>query len=220
MVNEIPLAVLAAGAVVIGLWVSNIIYDMAVPQYISRKIGHIAGGVAFLMCLFFTSPGWPIILSFGFGLILLLARLTKPDTFRGVGGTGRNSKVMAEVWFPLVAVPVLIISWWRLDRPELAVSVLLFMAWGDGITGLVRSRVYDKPVKGLWGSLGMLAVCLTISFVFIHPLWIGILASMTAVIAEWAFGDNGKIRWADDNWAIPVVSLGVLLGLMALNGNI
>ena len=218
--GEVPLALLITGIVFSGLWISNIVYDSGVPQYISRKIGHSAGGVAFLVCLFFTSPGWPIILSTGFGAILLAARLTKPDTFRGVGGSGRSSNVLAEVWFPWVAVPVFIVAWSWLDRPSLAVSVLLFMAWGDGITGLVRSQVYKKPAKGLWGSVAMLGVCLIISLVFIRPFWIGIITSISAVIVEWAFGDNGKFRWADDNWAIPLVSLSVLLGLMALTGSL
>jgi phytol kinase len=220
MVAESPFAILIIGIILSGLWVSNIVFDNGVPQYVSRKIGHFAGGVAFFICLFFSSPGWPVILSAIFGVMLLTARLIKPDTFRGVGGSGRNPKVMAEVWFPWVAVPVFMAAWWWLDRPALAVSVLLFMAWGDGITGLVRSQLYKQPVKGLWGSMGMLAVCLIISLVLIRPFWIGICVSVTAVVVEWAFGDNGKIKWADDNWAIPLISLAVLSGLMALTGNL
>jgi phytol kinase len=218
--GELPIALLIAGVVLTGLWISNIIYDRGVPQYISRKIGHCAGGVGFLICLFFTSSGWPIILSAAFGAVLLGARLTKPDTFRGVGGSGRSSGVMAEVWFPWVAVPVFIVSWSWLDRPALGVAVLLFMAWGDGVTGLVRSQVYHQPVKGLWGSVVMLGVCLVVSLVLVRPFWIGSLVSLVAVIVEWAFGDTGKFKWADDNWAIPVVSLAVLLGLMAMIGNL
>jgi dolichol kinase len=68
--------------------------------------------------------------------------------------------------------------------------------------------------------LGMLIVCLIISLVFIRPFWIGIIASVAAVIVEWAFGDSGAIKWADDNWAIPLVSACVLLGLMAWTGNL
>jgi dolichol kinase len=95
-------------------------------------------------------------------------------------------------------------------------SVLLFMAWGDCVTGLVRFKVYGKPVKGLWGSVAMLAVCLAISRAFVAPFWIGAVASAIAVATEWAFGDAGIIRWADDNWAIPVTSLAGILGLLAL----
>jgi len=127
---------------------------------------------------------------------------------------------MAEIWFTLVAVPVFGVSWLWLNRPGVAVASLLFMAWGDGVTGLVRSQVYQRPVKGLWGSLAMFGVCLSVSWVFIEPFWIGAVASVVAVIGEWAFGDYGVLKWADDNWAIPLVSMATILGLMASLGKL
>jgi phytol kinase len=220
MIAEFPLVVLITGAVLIGLWVSNIVYDLGVPHYISRKIGHGAGGIAFLVSFAFSSPAWPIIVAAGLGVLLLVARLVRPKTFRGVGGTGRSETTMAEVWFAWIAIPVFGISWLWLDKPEVAVTSLLFMAWGDGVTGLVRSQVYHRQVKGWWGSLAMLIVCLSISWVFIRPYWIGAAGSLIAVITERVFGDNGVIKWADDNWAIPLVSMGAILGLMALAGNL
>jgi len=220
MIAELPLVVLIAGAVLIGLWISNIVYDLGVPHYISRKIWHGAGGLAFLAAFAFSSPAWPIIVATGFGALLLAAHLVRPETFRGVGGTGRSDTVMAEVWFAWGAIPVFGISWLWLDKPAVAVTSLLFMAWGDGVTGLVRSQVYHQPVKGPWGSLAMFCVCLAISWVFIKPLWIGAVASGVAVITEWTFGDYGVLKWADDNWAIPLVSLATILGLMALAGNL
>jgi dolichol kinase len=220
MVAEFPLVVLVAGAVLIGLWISNIVYDLGVPHYISRKIGHGAGGLAFLAAFAFSSSAWPIIVATGFSALLFTAHLVRPETFRGVGGTGRSETVMAEVWFAGVAIPVFCISWLWLNKPAVAVTSLLFMAWGDGVTGLVRSQVYHRPVKGLWGSLAMFCVCLAISWVFVRPFWIGVVGSMVAVITERVFGDNGVLKWADDNWAIPLVSMGTILGLMALGGNL
>jgi hypothetical protein len=41
-----------------------------------------------------------------------------------------------------------------------------------------------------------------------------------AVATEWAFGDVGILKWADDNWAIPLLSLATILGIMALSGNL
>jgi phytol kinase len=216
--SEIPLAVLIAGVVLAGLWISNIVYDGGVPNYVSRKIGHSAGGVAFLISYAFSSSGWPIIISAVFGALLLSVRLAKPGVLRGVGGTGRSDRAMAEVWFPWVAVPVYGVAWLWLERPAVAVAGLLFMAWGDGVTGLVRSRIYKRAVKGMWGSLAMFGVCLVIAGVFIRPFWIGVVASAVAVIIEWAFGENGILKWADDNWAIPLASTGTILGLMALAG--
>ena len=92
------------------------------------------------------------------------------------------------------------------------------MAWGDCVTGLVRSEVYGKPVKGLWGSLAMLVVCLAISWAFIKPFWIGIISSIIATGTEWAFGDTGIVKWADDNWAVPVISLASILSFSVLVG--
>jgi phytol kinase len=220
MIAELPIVVLISGTVLVGLWVSNIAYDGGMPHHVSRKLGHGAGGVAFLISYSLSSAWWPIILSAGFTALLLTAHLARPNAIRGVGGSGRNKRIMAEVWFPLVAVPAFAVSWLWLDQPAVAVASLLFMAWGDGVTGLVRSQVYHRPVKGLWGSLAMLIVCLVISWIFIKPFWIGAAASVAAVITEWAFGDYGFFKWADDNWAVPLVSLGAILGLMALTGNL
>jgi phytol kinase len=221
MIAEIPYVLVVIGPVLVGLWLSNIVYDSKVPNYISRKIGHSAGGLAFLIsALLFSSAWWPMILAALFGLVLLIARLVRPETFRGIGGSGRGEKVMAEVWFAWVALPVAGISWLWLGKPLVAASCLLFMAWGDGVTGLVRSQVYHRPVKGLWGSLAMLCVCLVVSWAFIKPFWIGAIGSAVAVATEWAFGDVGILKWADDNWAIPLLSLATILGIMALSGNL
>jgi dolichol kinase len=115
-----------------------------------------------------------------------------------------------------VAVPVFAVSWLWLNQSGVSVACLLYMAWGDGITGLVRSRVYHKAVKGWWGSLAMLAVCLVISAFFVRPFWIGVAGSLVAVAAEQAFGEYGVFKWGDDNWAIPVTSMITILGLFAL----
>ncbi len=221
MAGELPYAVLVVGAVLVGLWLSNTLYDLKVPHYLSRKIGHAAGGLGFLVMVFaFHSAFWPIILTFSFGLLLWLARFRRPATFRGVGGSGRSPQVMAEVWFAWIAVPVFGIGWLWLDQPFLSVACLLFMAWGDCVTGLVRADVYKRPVKGLWGSLAMLVVCLAISWALIKPFWIGAAGSVVATLTEWAFGDVGLIKWADDNWAVPVISLAAVLGAAAVSGNL
>jgi phytol kinase len=218
--SQLPLVVLIGGVVLAGLWLANVVYDFGAPNYVSRKIGHGVGGLAFLGALLFPSPGWPILFAAAFGAVLLGARLVKPTTFRGVGGAGRSDKVMAEVWFAWVAVPVFCISWLWLDRPEVAAACLLFMAWGDGITGFVRWHVYHRAVKGLWGSAAMFVVCLAISLPLVRPFWIGGVGSAVATATEWVAGDIGFVKWLDDNLAVPLTSLGVILGLMALTHNL
>ena len=219
ILRETPFALIISGLVFAGLYISNIVYDRQVPQYISRKIGHAAGGLAYLLAVYLFSSGWwPMFLSAGFVLLLWAARLFKPGTFRGVGGSGRTTNSMAEVWFPLSAIPLIAIGWMWLGKPVETVVCILFMAWGDGVTGLVRSRLYHKPAKGLWGSLAMFITCLIISFIFIHPFWIGLSVSIVATVTEYACGDVGLITRLDDNLAIPVASFVTLFALLAATG--
>lgn len=117
MIAEIPYAVLITGAMLVGLYLANYFYDKGVEQYISRKVGHGVGGMGFLLCVFlFSSAWWPMILAGGFTLLLGGARLIKPQTFRGVGGTGRQH-ALAEVYFPAAGTISLGVGWatlgWR-----------------------------------------------------------------------------------------------------------
>ena len=222
MSTEIAYAILITGGALIGLWMSNIHYDLRVPHYISRKIGHAAGGMAYLLgALLFESGWWLFVLAVCFVAMLWIARYLRPQTFRGVGGTGRPTETMAEVWFPLSSLPIIGLGWIWLDQPLVSISCILFMAWGDAVTGLIRSQVYGNPIKGLWGSLGMLLTCLIIAWAFISPFWIGAIAAFVATITEWACGDVSKVswlRWADDNLMVPFTSFAVAIGLLALSG--
>ena len=224
MTAEIPYVVLIAGAVLVGLWISNILFDLNVPHYISRKIGHAAGGLGFLLCAFLFSSGWwALLLATGFVAMLWGARFIKPDTFRGVGGTGRPTQAMAEVWFPLAAIPVIGVGWIWLGEPLVAISCLLFMAWGDCVTGIVRSQVYGRAVKGVWGSVAMFVTCLIVAWCFIEPFWVGAVTALVATATEWACGDISKVqwlRWADDNLMIPLVSCATVFGILSLIGGL
>lgn len=221
MIASIPYVVLVAGAVLVGLWVSNILFDLHVPHYISRKIGHAAGGLGFLLCaLLFSSGWWPLILAACFVALLWGARVFKPETFRGVGGSGRPMEVMAEVWFPLAAIPVIGVGWIWLDKPLVAISCLLFMSWGDMVTGVVRSQVVGRAEKHWSGSIAMFIACLIIALCFIEPFWVGAVTALVATITEWACGDVGIIKPLDDNLMIPLVSCAAVFGMLALIGGL
>jgi hypothetical protein len=47
MISEIPYAMIIRGVALVGLWISNILSDLKVPHYLSRKIGYSAGGHSF-----------------------------------------------------------------------------------------------------------------------------------------------------------------------------
>ena len=213
MLSELPLLFLIAGIVLVGLYLSNILYDYGVPQYISRKVGHGVGGMGYLMCmLLFSTPWYPLILSGGFTLLLGGARLLRPSTFRGVGGSSR-SHALAEIWFPLAGTLSLVVGWVWLNNPHLAIVPILFMAWGDMVTGLIRAKVYGKEVKGNYGSLGMLVVCLLVGTLF-TPYWIAAVGAVVATLAE-RWTPISKGFW-DDNHTIIISSL-LVMGALWIN---
>ena len=206
MLAEAPFALLIAGAALLGLYLANLLYDYNIPQYISRKFGHLGGAVAFLLCPFlFSGFWWPLILTTAFTIMLLYARLFKPRTFRGVGGSGRP-QALAEIHFPATGIVLIGVLWGIFNQPWLAIVPLTFMGGGDAITGLIRSKVYGREVKGNWGSVGMIITCLVLAY-FIQPYWIGILGVITAVIAE---KYTKTTKYIDDNLTIPLFSAFVM----------
>lgn len=215
MVEELPYILVPIILALTGLWIANTALDRwHLEQYLSRKIAHIGGGLAFVsMPLLFSDVWFPIIATSGFVVLLAGARLWKGvHSFRGTAREG----TWAEIYFPLAGIPTLAIVWGIFDEPWLAVAYLSFMAFGDGITGIVRSHVYHKAVKGLWGSAAMLGVCLGIAFLMIDPLWAGIIAALVATTAEWLSGDVGILKKFDDNWTIPIFAMAITLPLIQL----
>lgn len=76
-----------------------------------------------------------------------------------------------------------------------------FIAWGDGVTGVVRNLKYKKRTKAWEGSLAMLLVCIPIGAL------LGIVEALTGFVATAV----ERVEWIDDNISVPLVSLGVLI---------
>jgi phytol kinase len=212
MLRELPFALMISGAALLGLYLANLFYDSGIPQYISRKLGHLGGAVGFLLCpLLFSSFWWPFILTVAFTALLLYARAFRPMFFRGVGGSGRP-QALAEIHYPATGIVTIGILWGLCGEPWLGIVPLLFMGAGDAVTGLIRSAVYGREVKGNWGSAGMLVACLLLAC-FITPYWIGVVGAMVATAAEKLTITS---HFVDDNLTIPLASalvMGVLWGI-------
>lgn len=221
LIMELPYALLIAGTALLGLWWSNFFFDHGIKHWQSRKVGHAFGGVALLFCaLLFSSWVWPVVIIGGFVLLLGISRIAKPTMFRGVG-SGRGTSTLSEVYFPLIALPVVGVGWGIWHRPVESVACVLMMAWGDCLTGWVRGLRYTKPTKGWEGSLAMFATCMVISWAFIIPISLGAAVAFAATVTEYVCGDVSPVkwlRWADDNWAIPLVSAIVYFGALYVFG--
>lgn len=209
LLQEIPYAVLIAGMVTLGLYLANYFYDKGIVHWMSRKVGHLAAGVAYLLAvLLFSAWIWPVILSGGFTALLLIARITKAGAFRGVGGSARE-QVLAECWLPGAGTVSLLVGWTWLGDRWLALLPILFACWGDAITGIIRSQIYATETKGNCGTLGMIAACSLIAWCFMNPVYAGAIGAGVATLVErFTPLSEGLV---DDNWTVPMASLATLI---------
>src|ERR1041385_6054030 len=98
-----PRSLITAAAIVAfvlaSIALANILFDRGVPQYLSRKVAHVAAGLAFLISpSSFDAPLIPIGMALGFTALMAAGRRWRPAAIRGVGGTGREHAI-AEIWY-------------------------------------------------------------------------------------------------------------------------
>lgn len=174
--------------------ISNYAAARGLPFHLTRKIAHLAAVIPVVLApIVFEAVWFPLGLTLAFLVLLIAAH--NVDIFPGVVKKGRWS----EVFFPLSLA--ISLSLWPFS-PWLAVLPGIFLSLGDGAAGIVRSMVYQRPSKGLWGSAACLAVCLPFS-VLVAPFWFGVAGAVAFTAAEWLCGDTGVIH-LDDNLAGPV----------------
>jgi dolichol kinase len=108
---------------------------------------------------------------------------------------------MYEVDFTIMWGVIVFMTWFIDSSFWLGVVPLLIMAWGDGITGIVRNFKYGRRVKGWEGSVAMLILSVLIG------LKLGIAGVIAAILATFV----ERYEKIDDNITVPLVSLLVLV---------
>ncbi len=197
-----------------GLAASNFLYDLGVPNTISRYAAPMLGGTAFLVAVLLLDP-WPATaLSGGLALGILGLRVGFRRGLRGIRGN-LKTQAWAEITYALAGTASLAIGWGLLGDRWLAFLPIAFMAWGDSAVGLLRATIWGRNVGSLWPSLGMLAVCLAAAALF-QPYWIGALAALVATAAE-RRRPMVLIIW-DDNLHVVAMSLAVMAALVRVPG--
>jgi len=162
--------------------------------YMARKTIHLfSAGVSIPLAPFvFSDWQMPLLLGSIMVAFTLFGHLRKPFKWFQI------SHNFADVYFT-VACTVLLVVFWYYGAGWVWVGILsaLFLAWGDGLTGIVRTIVYKKRNKGIWGNIVMLLVCLILSFFMNgHVGFAGLIGAVFASIIE-------KFERIDDNISIP-----------------
>ncbi len=193
-----------------------IAYNVFIILFVSRKIGEKYGTYMARKAIHILSAGVSVLVA---GLIfsdwlvpLLLGSLMVAFTvlghFRKPYNWFQIRRNYADIYFT-VACTVLLVVFWNYNV-WIGVLSALFLAWGDGLTGVVRSFVYGKRNKGIWGNIAMFAACMTLAYFMNGRVgYVAFFGAAFASIVE-------KLELIDDNISIPFGSAIVMALLPAL----
>ena len=212
-------AVLFAWVMLVVLVVSRAVYAFfakrqghRVAIYYARKVIHIlaAGVVSILIALYpiYSTPLLPFLMG------LVLAGLTYlPHRTGKLMYWFQDPENIYEVDFCIMWAIFITLGWFAgrqfgYNSPFLfGVLPLLYMAIGDGVTGIVRNALFRRRVKHWSGNLAMFAVCTAIALALGFGLP-GVIAALVASAVE-RVEYLGGIR-LDDNVTVPTVSFATL----------
>lgn len=177
-----------------------------VAVYYNRKLIHIlAGGVvAVLVPTVFTGALIPLILA------LVLALLTyMPHRSGELMYWFQVKENMYEVNFCIMWGLALTVSWLILGSPIYGILPVIFMSFGDAVTGIVRNGIFAKRTKHWVGNVAMLAVTLPVGLA---------LAGVAGAVAAGASSlvEHFEIPPIDDNVLISLTATVVLIAASAL----
>jgi dolichol kinase len=175
--------------------------------YYNRKLVHIfAGGIIALIVPFFSTPYYPLFS----GLILTL--FTYISHNRGkILYWFQTDEDINDVSFCLMWGITVFVLWIIIGNPWIAIIPLVFMAFGDGITGIVRNAVFKRRIKHPIGNIFMLAICAPMSYILAHLSGIpGMTAWALAAAVVGSIVERYEIGPIDDNILITVSSSIVL----------
>ena len=226
MVNQLGAAFGMGVYVMAVLYATKLPYTMMVNRgmehiravYYNRKIVHmLAGGVGSLSVPFlFTDVWYPMVSG-----ILLTGLLYASHRGGIVMHWFQTEQNQNDVKFGLMWWMSISLIWWLVGDPWLAIVPSLFMAFGDGVTGVVRNAVVRKRSKSPIGNVFMFLVSAPLGWFAAGagdpsiPVWGLIAATVATFVERYEFGP------IDDNILITVAATVVLLvGVAVENGTL
>jgi len=186
-ISDMVIAIPAATLIGITIFLTRRIKN----PWFNRKIIHLSSVPAVFMYLYVFKEPYAF---FTYGsfitLLLVLHHLRKNEMswFQIRGNLG-------EVYFT-ASYSIMALTMWYMR--ELTVAIMLFMAIGDAVTGLVRMKVCRERCKHWIGSLAMLVTTSIIGYAFLG--FLGLLMAAVATLAE-------RQQFIDDNLGVPLASI-------------
>ena len=208
LVHDIIIGIpIFAWVVLVTFFISKWFYRRYSNYRARKSIHYFAGGIVALLAPFiFQTPYVLVLASF---LLFIMTYL--PHAWRRPLKWFQIEGKYGEIYFTF-SYFVLFSIFWNLDV-WIAVTAALFMAFGDGITGIVKEHFYgrrenERAVKGLnLGNLAMFLVCAPIGYVFEGVP--GLVAAVYASLVEAFYG-------IDDNVTVPLGSAAIMWLLKGL----
>ncbi|MCS7131302.1 MAG: dolichol kinase [Hadesarchaea archaeon] len=171
-----------------------------VAVYYNRKIIHMLTGglVAILVPLLYKS-----FIPIGVMVLLLAIGNYLPHRQNKLFYWYQVEENIYEVHFIIMWGLIMMIGF-LINNVWIAVVPILFMSFGDGVTGIVRNMLYRKRTKSWWGNLAMFAVCAPMAY-FVFNLAGLVSAALASIVEKFEFG------LIDDNITVPLVGFVSLL---------
>ena len=202
--------------VMVVLFATKIPYDMMISRgvediravYYNRKIVHMmAGGVGSLCVpVLFVDYWYPLVCGILLTIFTYAAHASGTRMFWFQTDQNQNDVKFTLMWWTSITM-----IWALVGDPWLAIVPSLFMAFGDGVTGVVRNAVIKKRSKNPIGNVFMFIVSAPLGYIVAGmgdpsiPVWGLISAAIATFVERYEFGP------IDDNILITVFATAVLM---------
>ena len=216
MDNQILYSVGMGVYVMVVLFATKIPYDMMISRgvediravYYNRKIVHMmAGGVGSLCVpVLFVDYWYPLVCGILMTIFTYAAHASGTRMFWFQTDQNQNDVKFTLMWWTSITM-----IWVLVGDPWLAIVPSLFMAFGDGVTGVVRNAVIKKRSKSPIGNVFMFIVSAPLGYIVAGmgdpsiPVWGLISAAIATFVERYEFGP------IDDNILITVFATAVLM---------
>lgn len=209
-IDDFNLSIILVTYTIIMVFVTKYLYHYMIKKginekdslYYNRKFVHIlAGGIVTLFIPFYSTPIIPLLAGILLTIITLLSHTKGSKMYWFQSNKNYNDVSFCFMWGISIFVLWTILGY---SFRWIAIIPAAYMAFGDGVTGIVRNALYNQRSKHPTGNLFMALVCIPIGYLYAGmaalPL-AGILSAITASIVErFEFGP------IDDNILITITS--------------